>query len=141
MGGVGGGGGANDTNTYALSPLYSHRCLECPGQPSNPATKGKKQSKKKSTHYCQTCMEDVPVAETYAMSCGHSFCVDCWGGFLENALMDGPRCVYQKCPEFGCNELVTEKEVSILCVCAWVLLWRQILTHRPIPQRRSQTST
>jgi len=90
----------------------SHRCFECPGQPSTPATKGKKQSKKKSTHYCQTCMEDVPVAETYAMSCGHSFCVDCWGGFLENALMDGPRCVYQKCPEFGCNELVTEKEVA-----------------------------
>ena len=60
------------------------------------------------------CMEDVPPNDVFSMPCNHKFCLDCWGGFISTAISDGPNCVYHTCPEFKCNELITEREVSCI---------------------------
>ncbi|GMI33680.1 hypothetical protein TrCOL_g737 [Triparma columacea] len=58
------------------------------------------------------CDDDFASDEMYAMSCGHSFCRDCWRGFLHSKVGDGPSCIYATCPAAGCPEVITEVEVS-----------------------------
>ena len=61
---------------------------------------------------CQICMDDCSNENMMSMPCGHSFCLDCWEDFLKNMLSSGPSCIFTKCPQFGCNEVVTENEVG-----------------------------
>ena len=59
--------------------------------PSTPAT-------------CGICFEESdPIGSLRALSCGHGFCDDCWGGTLTAALERGPACIHDKCPQPGCN--------------------------------------
>jgi ariadne-1 len=64
-------------------------------------------------HKCYICFdEDYEKHEMMAMPCKHEFCRDCWSGFLTSKINDGPSCIHTVCPHDGCNELVTEDEVS-----------------------------
>lgn len=58
---------------------------------------------------CVICFSDeVPAKETFALGCRHVFCKNCWGGYLTAAVQeDGAQCIYAKCPEEGCDEVVT----------------------------------
>ena len=40
---------------------------------------------------CDVCMDDVDVADTFAMPCGHRFCASCWVDAAANAVADGER--------------------------------------------------
>eukprot|EP00567_Pseudictyota_dubia_P001932 CAMPEP_0197466988 /NCGR_PEP_ID=MMETSP1175-20131217/65337_1 /TAXON_ID=1003142 /ORGANISM="Triceratium dubium, Strain CCMP147" /LENGTH=609 /DNA_ID=CAMNT_0043003047 /DNA_START=1 /DNA_END=1830 /DNA_ORIENTATION=+ len=62
---------------------------------------------------CQICYDEdgFDPAEMMAMPCGHEFCLDCWRGFLEVAVTNGPASVMTTCPQAGCNEIVTEEEL------------------------------
>mmetsp|Transcript_22414 Transcript_22414/g.66451 ORF Transcript_22414/g.66451 Transcript_22414/m.66451 type:complete len:497 (-) Transcript_22414:348-1838(-) len=62
---------------------------------------------------CEICYDEDGFGpdEMMGMPCGHDFCLDCWRGFLEVALTNGPASVRTKCPQAGCDELVTEEEV------------------------------
>jgi len=58
---------------------------------------------------CLICLEDLLANETYALGCGHRYCNDCWRGYLEVKVKDGPACVYAKCPSPKCPMMVHEK--------------------------------
>lgn len=68
----------------------------------------------KSTHSCLICCEDLPASETFALSCGHRYCKDCWKGYLEVKIKDGPSCVYAKCPAPKCKSIVHEQAYKTL---------------------------
>ena len=61
-------------------------------------------------HTCQICFDDTN--NMLAMPCGHSFCVDCWADFCENAVNEGPSCVLKTCPQAECKEVVTDEEFA-----------------------------
>lgn len=61
------------------------------------------------THSCLICLEDLPAAQTFALSCGHRYCKDCWKGYLEVMVKDGPRSVYARCPAPKCKAIVHEE--------------------------------
>lgn len=69
--------------------------------------------KQNSMEVCQICTDEVTKDEMLAMPCGHQFCLDCWRGFAEVTLERGPTCVATTCPQAGCNEIVTEEEISV----------------------------
>mmetsp|Transcript_5513 Transcript_5513/g.12036 ORF Transcript_5513/g.12036 Transcript_5513/m.12036 type:complete len:480 (+) Transcript_5513:375-1814(+) len=64
--------------------------------------------------HCEICMDDdgFDPEEMICMPCGHEFCETCWYGYVHNALDKGPLCVRETCPQAGCNELITEEEVT-----------------------------
>lgn len=64
--------------------------------------------------HCEICYDEdgFDPSEMIRMPCGHEFCECCWYGYVSNAIEKGPLCVRETCPEAGCNELITEKEVS-----------------------------
>jgi ariadne-1 len=60
---------------------------------------------------CTICYDEM--SESYAMPCGHAFCLDCWHDFCANAIMEeGATCVRATCPEATCKEVLTEDEVK-----------------------------
>lgn len=64
--------------------------------------------------HCEICLDEdgYDPREMIRMPCGHEFCESCWFGYVNNALDKGPLCVRETCPQAGCNELMTEEEVS-----------------------------
>lgn len=61
---------------------------------------------------CTICCEiEIPQAEMFAMPCGHEFCRECWRGFVECIIDEGPASIRHTCPQSGCREVVTEDEV------------------------------
>ncbi|CAM9758678.1 unnamed protein product [Phaeothamnion confervicola] len=58
---------------------------------------------------CNICTEEgIPGSDAYALPCGHFFCNDCWRGYLEAKVGDGPTCVYTTCPAHKCPLIVSE---------------------------------
>lgn len=63
---------------------------------------------------CSICQEDCNGESMMGMPCGHSFCLNCWKIFVQNMNSSGPSCIFTKCPQYQCNEAVTEDEVGIV---------------------------
>lgn len=63
---------------------------------------------------CIICYEDFDDNhQKLAMSCGHTFCLGCWGDYLQNVVGEnGNSCVIATCPFASCTEVLTEVEVS-----------------------------
>lgn len=56
---------------------------------------------------CRICYDEaVPLSESYALDCGHHFCLDCYRGYLQAQLTEGPLCILTHCPEHKCKLLV-----------------------------------
>lgn len=63
---------------------------------------------------CLICLEELSAGETYALSCKHRYCKDCWRGYLEVKIKEGPSCVYAKCPAPKCKCTIHEKAYETL---------------------------
>jgi len=50
---------------------------------------------------CGVCFDEFPATGVNHVGCGHSFCGDCWKGYLDNALSDGPAVLNLRCPQAG----------------------------------------
>lgn len=62
---------------------------------------------------CSICFDDdCAPSDMMSMPCGHEFCRDCWGGFIQDMIDDGPTCILKTCPQSKCREVVTEVEVK-----------------------------
>jgi ariadne-1 len=58
---------------------------------------------------CSVCLEEVAMADTFALGCGHRYCNNCWADYLEVHVMSGANCVYTQCMSPGCTELCHEE--------------------------------
>ena len=63
---------------------------------------------------CEICCEDAPNLETYAMRCGHRFCVDCYRRYLAQKVKDEGEAARIRCPGDGCNTIVDSKSLDLL---------------------------
>ncbi len=60
---------------------------------------------------CAICRE--PAGKITALSCGHAYCDECWGRYIELKVADGDTRI--GCPEHKCPLRVPEETVSRLC--------------------------
>jgi ariadne-1 len=65
---------------------------------------------------CDICCEDAPGLETYAMRCGHRYCVDCFRHYLAQKIKDEGEAARIQCPKGGCNRIVDSKSLDFLVV-------------------------
>lgn len=54
-------------------------------------------------------MEEYPGKDTFALGCGHRYCLGCWKSYLEVALKDGPAAINVHCPSPKCYAVVHDK--------------------------------
>ena len=57
---------------------------------------------------CQVCFEAFTRTSWTNVGCGHDFCGQCWSGYLEAKVDDGPACLDARCPRAGCATRVPE---------------------------------
>ena len=57
---------------------------------------------------CQVCFEGFTRTALTNCGCGHDFCEQCWSGYLEAKVDDGPSCLDARCPHAGCAARVPE---------------------------------
>ncbi len=63
---------------------------------------------------CEICCEDTPGLETYALKCGHRYCVDCYRQYLAQKIKDEGEAARIQCPTSGCNRIVDAKSLELL---------------------------
>lgn len=63
---------------------------------------------------CDICCEDSPGLESYALRCGHRYCVDCYRQYLAQKIKDEGEAARIQCPTAGCNRIVDSKTLDLL---------------------------
>lgn len=63
---------------------------------------------------CEICCEDQPGLETYAMKCGHRYCVNCYWHYLASKIKDEGEAARIQCPTSGCTRIVDSRSVDML---------------------------
>ena len=63
---------------------------------------------------CTICYEDEPGLETYAMKCGHRYCVDCYRQYLAQKIKDEGEAARIQCPTTGCIRIVDSRSLDLL---------------------------
>ena len=63
---------------------------------------------------CQICFDEVPVRVMRSARCRHLFCLDCWRGYVANAINSGPSALNLRCPLPECSAAVSPR-ASLPC--------------------------
>lgn len=63
---------------------------------------------------CDICCEDGEDLQTYAMSCGHRFCVDCFRHYLQQKIKEEGEVTKIQCPEDGCHLAIDSSTLDTL---------------------------
>ena len=63
---------------------------------------------------CEICFEDEAGTQTYAMRCGHRYCVECYQHYLAQKIGQEGEAARIQCPRDGCNRVIDSKTLELL---------------------------
>ena len=63
---------------------------------------------------CEICYEDETGLETYAMKCGHRYCVECYSHYLSQKVKEEGEAARIQCPKERCHRIVDSKSLKLL---------------------------
>jgi ariadne-1 len=63
---------------------------------------------------CDICCDDEEGLETYAMICGHRYCVDCYRHYLGQKIKEEGEAARIECPSEVCHRIVDSKSLDLL---------------------------
>jgi len=63
---------------------------------------------------CAICCDDAPNMQTFALRCGHRFCVDCYRHYLTQKIKDEGEASRIMCPGESCSQIVDSKSLDLL---------------------------
>jgi len=72
------------------------------------------QIKKVPNFICEICYDDSPDMETFAMKCGHRFCIDCYKHYVTQKVKEEGEAARIKCPGDDCNKILDSKSLDLL---------------------------
>jgi ariadne-1 len=70
--------------------------------------------KEVSGFMCDICCDDSSPMTTFALKCGHRFCVDCYKTYLDSKVKYEGEAARIKCPGDRCNRIVDSKSMRLL---------------------------
>ncbi|KAJ5532856.1 hypothetical protein N7494_009408 [Penicillium frequentans] len=82
-----------------------------------------------SDFMCDICCEDGSDLQTYAMRCGHRFCVDCYRHYLAGKIKDEGEAARIECPGDNCHRIVDSKSLNLLVTDDLKGRYRTLLTR------------
>jgi ariadne-1 len=86
---------------------------------------------------CDICCDDDSNMDTFAMKCGHRFCLDCYRQYLATKIQDEGEAARIRCPGEGCTRIVDSKSLDLLVTAD--LQERYVNSHFAFPELRSPT--
>jgi ariadne-1 len=78
---------------------------------------------------CDICCEDDEDLESFAMKCGHRYCVSCYHQYLKQKIVEEGEAARIQCPHDGCGRILDSKSLDILVAPELVDRYHQLL-HR-----------
>lgn len=88
------------------------RVLETAGLGSNSATLPKLEVI--PNFMCDICCEDEEGLESFAMKCGHRYCVDCYRQYLTQKIREEGEAARIQCPADGCGRILDSRSLDLL---------------------------
>lgn len=81
---------------------------------------------------CDICCEDEPGLETFAMICGHRYCVNCYRYYLGRKIKEEGEAARIQCPSESCRRIVDSKSLDLLVTED--LVDRYVKLAAPLPE-------
>ena len=79
-----------------------------------PSTSGPPKIESIKDFTCEICYEDEEGMGTYALKCGHRYCVDCYRRYLSHKIKEEGEAARIQCPKEGCNRVIDSKSLNLL---------------------------
>ncbi|KAJ5286619.1 hypothetical protein N7478_002305 [Penicillium angulare] len=90
-----------------------------------------------SDFMCEICCEDGPDLETYAMRCGHRFCVDCYRHYLAGKIKEEGEAARIECPGDNCHRIVDSRSLDLLVTDDLKDRYRELLTRTYVDDKEN----
>ncbi|KAL9102526.1 MAG: hypothetical protein Q9163_002335 [Psora crenata] len=86
---------------------------------------------------CEICCDEVPGMRTYALKCGHRYCVDCYQRYLAQKIKDEGEAARIQCPTAGCHRIVDSKSLDLLVAADLKSRYRVLLTRTYVDDKEN----
>jgi ariadne-1 len=86
---------------------------------------------------CDICCEDEAGLETFAMKCGHRFCISCYRQYLAQKIREEGEAARIKCPGDGCNNIVDAKSLALLVPPELKVRYHELLTRTYVDDKEN----
>lgn len=78
---------------------------------------------------CDICCEDDESLQSFAMKCGHRYCVDCYQQYLKQKIQEEGEAARIQCPSDGCGRILDSKSLDVLVTPDLVDRYHQLLNR------------
>ncbi|KAM0262499.1 hypothetical protein ACHAQJ_001753 [Trichoderma viride] len=103
------------------------KVLEAAGLSSNSASQPKLQAV--PGFVCDICCEDEDGLQTFAMKCGHRYCVDCYRHYLTQKIQDEGESARIQCPSDGCGRILDSRSLDLLVTPELTVRYNELLNR------------
>lgn len=86
---------------------------------------------------CDICCDDEEGLETFAMKCGHRYCVDCYRQYLVHKIMEEGEAARIRCPSDGCTRILDSRSLDILVTDDLVGRYRELLNRTYVEDKET----
>ncbi|KAF2862954.1 ariadne-1 [Piedraia hortae CBS 480.64] len=99
------------------------------------ASKTPPRIEKKPGFECEICCEDGSGLDTFALSCGHRFCVNCYRHYLDQKISEEGEAARIRCPGEGCNQILDARSLHLLLSQKLLARYNELLTRSYVDDR------
>ncbi|KAF4126061.1 ariadne-1 [Geosmithia morbida] len=78
---------------------------------------------------CDICCEDGEDLKTFAMKCGHRYCVDCYRQYLQQKIRSEGEAARIQCPSDGCGRILDSRSLDLLVTADLVDRYHELLNR------------
>lgn len=78
---------------------------------------------------CEICCEDGEDLHSFAMKCGHRYCVDCYRHYLKQKIWDEGEAARIQCPSDDCGRVLDSRSLDLLVTKDLVGRYRELLNR------------
>ncbi|KAK0749818.1 hypothetical protein B0T18DRAFT_437232 [Schizothecium vesticola] len=78
---------------------------------------------------CDICCEDGDGLESFAIKCGHRYCVDCYRHYLAQKIKEEGEAARIQCPSGGCNLIIDARSLDLLVTPELTARYHELLNR------------
>ncbi|TVY91843.1 E3 ubiquitin-protein ligase [Lachnellula willkommii] len=78
---------------------------------------------------CDICCEDEKGLQSFAMKCGHRYCINCYNQYLGQKIKEEGEAARIQCPADGCKRIMDAKSLDLLVGADLQTRYHELLTR------------
>ncbi|KAI0148603.1 IBR domain-containing protein [Xylariaceae sp. FL1272] len=78
---------------------------------------------------CEICFEDEDGLQSFALKCGHRYCLDCYRQYLTQKIREEGEAARIQCPSEGCSRIIDSRSLDLLLTPDLTDRYRELLNR------------